>query len=129
MELTVAGSDCKDGRGDQKHAFATLTHTDQLRAAGPAASMAQGHDRASSPNDFSVESGQMSGPTPQPSTIKTIIETLLKPFTVILNPDSRAKCCKRLMRNDCDPRLPECGYSDEHVLLSDNTSTCTRVRP
>jgi hypothetical protein len=28
----------------------------------------------------------MSVPTPEPSTIKTLIETLLKPFTVILNP-------------------------------------------
>jgi hypothetical protein len=33
-----------------------------------------------------VESGQMSVPTPEPSTIKTLIETFLKPFTVILNP-------------------------------------------
>ena len=28
----------------------------------------------------------MSVPTPEPSTIKTLIETLLKPFTAILNP-------------------------------------------
>src|SRR5260370_26682531 len=48
--------------------------------------MAQWHDRSSSPSDLSVESGQMSVPTPEPSTIKTLIETLLRPFTVILNP-------------------------------------------
>jgi hypothetical protein len=34
----------------------------------------------------------MSVPTPEPSTIKTIIETLLKPFTVILNPILPNRC-------------------------------------